>query len=142
MPQVFQQTLWVSGASEEGEGQQVGWPRRSSSTSARLHIQGLAAFVEQFSRKRAGRRLGRAFAMRGSLIAQESLDLLPQLPAHYRLVLPWMAFLLVTDFAQVDRVRQHLVQSAARELPASRSHAVFRHPDFGDDPAALQIAPQ
>ena len=53
-----------------------------------------------------------------------------------------MAFLLVTDFAEVNRVRQHLVQSPARKLPASRSHAVFRHPDFGDDPAALQIAPQ
>src|SRR5208337_544961 len=107
-----------------------------------LHIQGLAAFVEQFPRKWAGRRLGRAFAMRGGLIAQASLNLFPQLAAHYRLVLPRMAFLLVTDFAEVDRVRQHLVQSTARKLPASRSHAVFRHPDFGDDPAALQIAPQ
>src|SRR5208282_2087915 len=85
---------------------------------------------------------GRAFAMPGGLIAQASLDLVPQLPDHYRLVLPWMAFLLVADFAEVDRVRQQLVQSPARKLPASRSHAVFRHPDFGDDPAALQIAPQ
>ena len=42
-----------------------------------LHIQGLAAFVEQFPRKWAGRRLGRAFAMRGGLIAQASLYLLP-----------------------------------------------------------------
>src|ERR1017187_4571655 len=80
--------------------------------------------------------------MRGGLIAQSSLDLLPQLAAHYRLVLPWMAFLLVTDFAEVDRVRQHLVQSPARKLAASRSHTVFRHPDFGDDLAALQIVSQ
>src|SRR5208282_6802928 len=107
-----------------------------------LHIQGLAVFVEQFPRKRAGRRLCRAFAMRGGLIAQASLDFFPQLAAHDRLVLPWMAFLLVTDFTEVDRVRQHLVQSPARKLPASRSHAAFRHPNFGDDPAALQIAPQ
>src|ERR1039458_8436822 len=80
--------------------------------------------------------------MRGGLIAQVQLDLLPELAAHYWLVLPWMAFLLVADFAQVDRVRQHLVQSPARKLPASRSHAAFRHPDFGDDLAALQIASQ
>src|ERR1019366_4473680 len=80
--------------------------------------------------------------MRGGLIAQASLDLLPQLAAHYGLVLPRIAFLLVTDFAEVNRVRQQLVKSPARKLPASRSRAVFRHPDFGDDPVALQIAPQ
>src|SRR5271170_468955 len=78
--------------------------------------------------------------MGGGLIAQTLLDLLPQFPAHYRLVLPWMAYLLVTNFAQVNRVRQQLVQSAARKLPASRAHAVYRHPDFGDDLATLQIA--
>jgi hypothetical protein len=49
-----------------------------------LHIQGLAVLVEQFTRKRAGRRLGRAFAMRGSLIAQVLLDLLPELAAQPR----------------------------------------------------------
>src|SRR5208337_2497663 len=75
-------------------------------------------------------------------IAQALLDLLPQFPAHYRLVLSWMAFFLVTDFAEVNRVRQHLVKSPARKLLASRSHAVLRHPDFGDDLAALQIAAQ
>src|SRR5271170_6530375 len=80
--------------------------------------------------------------MGGGLIAQTLLDLLPQFPAHYRLVLPWMAYLLVTNFAQVDRVRQQLVKSAARKLPAPRSHSVFRHPDFGDDLTALQIISQ
>src|SRR5208337_4623927 len=104
-----------------------------------LHIKRLAVLVEQFPRKWAGRRLGRAFAMRGGLIAQASLDLLPQLAAQYRLVLPWMAFLLVADFAEVDRVRQHLVKSPARKLSASRSHAIFRLANFGDDLAALQI---
>ena len=44
-----------------------------------LHIQGLAVLVEQFTRERAGRRLGWAFAMRGGLIAQAQLDLLPEL---------------------------------------------------------------
>src|ERR1019366_10543829 len=91
-----------------------------------LQIQGLAVLVEQFTRKRAGRRLGRAFAMRGGLIAQVLLDLLPELAAHYWLVLPRMAFLFVANFAQVDRVRQHLVQSAARKLPASRADTGFR----------------
>jgi hypothetical protein len=28
MPQVFQQTLWVGGTGEQGEGQEVVWPRR------------------------------------------------------------------------------------------------------------------
>jgi hypothetical protein len=74
--------------------------------SRALHIQGLAVLVEQFTRERAGRRLGWAFAMRGGLIAQAQLDLLLQLAAHHRLVLPWMAFLLVADLAEVDRVRQ------------------------------------
>src|ERR1019366_4718370 len=60
----------------------------------------------------------------------------------YRLVLPRMAFLLVADFAEGNRVRQQPVQSPAGKMAASRSHAVFRHPDFGDDLAALQIAPQ
>src|SRR5271167_2794925 len=53
-----------------------------------------------------------------------------------------MAFLLVADFAQVDRIRQHLVQSPARKLPASRARAVFRYPDFGDDFAAHQVVSQ
>ena len=63
--------------------------------------------------------------MRGGLIAQVLLDLLPELAAHYWLVLPRMAFLLVTDFAEVDRVRQHLVQSPARKLPATRADTVL-----------------
>ena len=75
--------------------------------------------------------------MCGCLIAQASVDFLPPLTAHYRLVLPWMAFLLVADLAEVDRVRQQLIKSSARKLPASRSHAVFRHPDFGDNLAAF-----
>jgi hypothetical protein len=70
-----------------------------------LHIEGLAVLIKEFPCKRARRRLGRACAMRGCLIAQASLDLLPELAAHYRLVLPRMAFLLVTNFAEVDRVR-------------------------------------
>src|SRR5271156_4845441 len=80
--------------------------------------------------------------MSGGLIAKALLDFLPQLTADYRLVLPWMTFLLVADLAEVDRVRQHLVKSPARKVPASRSHAVFRHPDLGDDLVALQIASQ
>src|ERR1019366_7163748 len=35
-----------------------------------------------------------------------------------------------------------LVQSPARKLPTTRADTVFRHPDFGDDLAALQIASQ
>jgi hypothetical protein len=110
--------------------------------SPALHIQGLAVLVEQSTRKRAGQCFGWPFAMCGCLIAQSSLDLFPKVAADYWLVLPWMAFLLVGDFAEIDRVRQHLVQSPARKLPASRSHAFFRHPDFGDDPATLQIVSQ
>ena len=65
-----------------------------------------------------------AFAPAGRPFAQPSLDPFPKLAADYRLVLPRMAFLLVTDLAHVDWVGEQVVKRSARKLLAASGLAV------------------
>jgi hypothetical protein len=68
-----------------------------------LHIQRLTVFIEQLARQRTLRRLGlTAFAPTGCSFAQPLLDPFPQRVTDYSFVLPWMAFVLVADLADVD----------------------------------------
>src|ERR1019366_385724 len=79
-----------------------------------LHIQRLAAFIEQLACQRTARRFGlAAFATAHPLIAQPLLDAFPKLAADDRLVLSGMAFVLVPDLAYVDRVGEQVVQRSA-----------------------------
>ncbi len=72
-----------------------------------LHIQRLAAFIEQLAGERTPWRRGLpALAPAHPSFAQPLLDLLPQLTADNRRVLSGMAFALVPDFAQIDGIRE------------------------------------
>ena len=51
--------------------------------------------------------------------AEPLLDLLPQLSAHYRLVLSGMTLALVTNLADIHRVAQQMVKPAARKRIAA-----------------------
>jgi hypothetical protein len=69
-----------------------------------LYVEWLTGFVEQFARKRAFRALGLAALARVRRPTTELLlDLVSQLAAQNRLVLPRMAFVLVPDLAHVNR---------------------------------------
>jgi hypothetical protein len=50
-----------------------------------------------------------------------------------------MAFLLVPDLAQVERIGEQVVESAARKLLAAPSLAAPCYPDTGNDPALAEV---
>src|ERR1039458_8954729 len=81
-----------------------------------LDIQRLTVFIEQLACKRTARRCGlAAFTLPDRLIAQPLLNPIPERAAHYRLVLPRIAFLLVADLAPIDRIWEQVVKRSARE---------------------------
>jgi len=73
MPQVFHQTLWVGGTGEQGEGQEVVWPRREMRGRAR---KGSALF--RLGIRARARRLSNAEGSRESEARTTSMFLLEQ----------------------------------------------------------------
>jgi hypothetical protein len=67
------------------------------------------------------------------------LDAFPKLTADDRLVLSGMAFVLVPDLTQIERIGEQMVEGAARKLPATPSVAIPCYPDAGNDPALVEI---
>ena len=59
--------------------------------------------------------------------AELLLDSLPQLPLHDRRVLTGMTNSFMTDLSHIDRVREHLIQSASSEAVTAGTYAGLRH---------------
>ena len=57
------------------------------------------------------------------LLAQVLLHPLPEFTLENRLVLPGMAFLLMANLTDVDRIRKEFVERAARKAPSARLDA-------------------
>jgi hypothetical protein len=85
-----------------------------------LDVHRLAVFVEQLAGEGTARRLGLStFATANAFIAQPLLDAVPKFVADDRLVLSRMAFALVSNLAQIERVGEQVVKRSTRELPAA-----------------------
>src|ERR1700730_10046267 len=72
------------------------------------------------------------------MFAQLELGLVPQLAVYDRLVLARVTKTLVTDFTEVDRMREQLVERTARESVPTRPPTTVGDPNFRLDAAAIE----